>query len=102
MRTGWCFLPLFFLLSAQDLRSQSGTPPPEEGSTFSVNLDLVLLHATVRDSKGRPVSGLRKEDFQVFEDGAPQTIRVFQHEDVPVAVGLVVDNSGSMRGSGRT
>jgi Ca-activated chloride channel homolog len=62
-----------------------------------VDVDLVVLHATVRDRKGGFVSGLRKENFQVFEDGAPQAIRVFQHEDVPVAVGLVVDNSGSMR-----
>lgn len=92
-----CFLPLFLLLSAQYLRGQSSAPPAEEGSTFSVNLDLVLLHATVRDARGRPVSGLRKENFQVLEDGAPQTIRIFQHEDVPVAVGLIVDNSGSMR-----
>ncbi len=59
-------------------------------------MNLVVLHATVRDRKGGFVSGLRKEDFQVYEDGAPQAIRVFDHEDVPVAVGLVVDNSGSM------
>ena len=63
---------------------------------FSAGVDLVVLHATVRDKEGAFVSSLRKENFQVFENGAPQTIRVFQHEDVPVAVGLVVDNSGSM------
>jgi len=55
-----------------------------------------MLHATVRDRKGGFVSGLGKRDFQVFEDGAPQVIQIFEHEDVPVAVGLVVDNSGSM------
>jgi VWFA-related protein len=55
------------------------------------------LHATVCDKKGRFVSGLTKDDFQVFEDRTPQAIKVFQHEDVPVAVGLIVDNSGSMR-----
>ena len=63
---------------------------------ISVDVDLVVLHATVRDRKGGFVSGLRKENFRVFEDGVPQEIRVFQHEDVPVAVGLIVDNSGSM------
>jgi VWFA-related protein len=61
-----------------------------------VEVDLVVLHATVRDRKGGFVAGLRKENFRVFEDGVPQEIRVFQHEDVPVAVGLIVDDSGSM------
>jgi VWFA-related protein len=66
-------------------------------STISVEVNLVVLHATVRDKRGRFVSGLTKDDFLVLDDGAAQTIKVFQHEDVPVAVGLVVDNSGSMR-----
>jgi Ca-activated chloride channel family protein len=48
------------------------------------------------DSQGSLVSGLNKEDFQVFEDGVPQQIDSFTHEDIPVTVGLVVDNSGSM------
>jgi VWFA-related protein len=89
-----CSLPLLFLLAGQHLPGQTGPPP--DSSTFSVNLDLVVLHAAVCDRKGRLVSGLRQENFQLFEDGAPQTIRFFQHEDVPVAVGLIVDNSGSM------
>ncbi len=79
---GWCF-------SAQ-------TAPPREGSIISVDVDLVVLHVTVRNRKGGFVFGLRKEDFQVYEDGVPQGIRVFQQEDVPVALGLIVDNSGSM------
>ena len=86
-------LPLFILIAVQHLPGQSGSPG---NATFSANVDLVVLHATVRDRKGGFVSGLRKENFRVFEDGSSQTIRVFQHEDVPVAVGLVVDNSGSM------
>ena len=61
-----------------------------------MNVNLVVLHATVLDRKSGFVSGLQKEDFHVYEDGAPQLIRVFDHEDVPVAVGLAVDNSGSM------
>jgi VWFA-related protein len=59
-------------------------------------VSLVVLKASVLDKKGGFVSDLRKEDFRVYEDGAPETIRVFSHEDVPVAVGLAVDNSGSM------
>jgi Ca-activated chloride channel homolog len=86
-------LPLLFFLLGQSLSSQSA-PQPEE-VTISVNVNLLVLHATVRDRRGF-VSGLEKTAFHVFEDGAPQTIGVFEHEDVPVAVGLVIDNSGSM------
>jgi Ca-activated chloride channel family protein len=89
------YLPLFFLAAGQCLPGQTGPPPGD--STISVDVNLVVLHATVLDRKGGFVSGLRKEDFHVYEDGAPQAIQVFDHEDVPVAVGLAVDNSGSMR-----
>ncbi len=65
--------------------------------TISVKVDMVALHPTVRNRKGILVSGLGKEDFQVCEDGVPQEIIYFSQEDVPVTVGLVVDNSGSMR-----
>ena len=69
-------------------------PPPYR---ISVNVDLVVLHATVHDRKNGFASDLSKQDFVVYEAGILQTIRLFQHEDVPVAVGLVVDHSGSMR-----
>jgi VWFA-related protein len=61
-----------------------------------VDVDLVVLHATVRDRKGRSVSDLREQDFEVYEDGARQSIRLFQDEDTAVTVGLVVDHSRSM------
>ena len=57
----------------------------------------MVLHATVQNHNGAPVSGLGKNDFQVFEDGALQQIEYYSHEDIPVTVGLVLDNSGSMR-----
>ena len=56
-----------------------------------------MLHATVVDDKQHIVTNLDKGDFNVFEDGHPQTITSFRHEDIPVAMGIVVDNSGSMR-----
>jgi Ca-activated chloride channel family protein len=65
--------------------------------TITVNVRLMLLHASVRDSQGRPVSGLRREAFRITENGRPQEIREFSQEDIPVALGLVIDNSGSMR-----
>ncbi len=87
-------LPLFILIAGQYVAGQTAAQPAPP--TFSADIDLVVLHATVRDKKGGFVSDLGKTNFQVFENGSPQAIRVFQHEDVPVAVGLVVDNSGSM------
>ncbi len=64
---------------------------------IAVDVELVVLRATVHDRKGRLVADLREEDFVVYEDGAPQSIRLFQYEDFPVTAGLVVDHSGSMR-----
>jgi len=57
----------------------------------------VVLHATVVDDKQRMVTSLDKPDFTVLEDGRPQNIVSFRHEDIPVALGIVIDNSGSMR-----
>ncbi len=65
--------------------------------TLSDNVDLVLLDASVKDPRGGYVTGLTKQNFQVFEDGHPREITQFADADTPVTVGLVVDNSGSMR-----
>jgi Ca-activated chloride channel homolog len=64
---------------------------------FRKQVEEVLLHATVIDDKQRIVTSLAKDNFNVYEDGRPQTITSFRHEDIPVALGIVVDNSGSMR-----
>lgn len=60
-------------------------------------MDLVVLHATVVDEKGQFVPGLTADNFHVFEDKVEQKISVFSKEDIPVTMGLVIDNSGSMR-----
>ena len=57
----------------------------------------VLLHATVIDDKQRMVTNLDHNAFTVFEDGKPQIIKSFRHEDIPISLGIVIDNSGSMR-----
>jgi VWFA-related protein len=64
---------------------------------ISVDVSLVVLEATIRDHAGHAVPRLKSEDFEVFEDGRPQPIRLFRHGDTPVTVGLVIDHSGSMR-----
>jgi VWFA-related protein len=57
----------------------------------------VVLHATVEDERGNFVPDLKQESFRVFEDNAEQKISLFKREDIPVTMGLVIDNSGSMR-----
>jgi len=62
-----------------------------------VETDLVVLHATVTDRNSRPVADLQQDHFQVFENGVEQKLKLFKREDIPVSVGIIVDNSGSMR-----
>lgn len=100
MKIGSCTAATLLLLCWQPAHSQIPTPPPpspEPGYTINVKVDEVLLHATVRNRKGTPVAGLERENFQVFEDRVLQQIKHFSHKDIPVTVGLVIDNSGSMR-----
>jgi Ca-activated chloride channel family protein len=66
--------------------------------TFRTDVDLINVTATVTDRQGRFVPGLRASDFQLFEDGKPQTIQQFDTERVPVSLGLALDTSGSMAG----
>jgi len=74
-------------------------PPPLDPGAYRVssNVELVLLDVSVKNSDGGFVSGLDKADFKVFENKVEQTITTFNAQDVPVTVGLVVDNSGSVR-----
>jgi VWFA-related protein len=65
--------------------------------TLRRDVEEVVLNATVLDDSGHLVNDLKKEDVHVFEDGVPQTIVSFQHQDIPVSMGILVDNSGSMR-----
>jgi VWFA-related protein len=81
----------------QLLESSPAQNRPGDPYGVSVIVNVVVLHATVRNRHGVPVSGLGKEDFRVYEDGVLQQIETFNHDDMPVTVGLVVDSSGSMR-----
>jgi Ca-activated chloride channel family protein len=99
--------------TAQPPASQSATPEPNQSLApsgqqnpdsgdngvfvFKKQVEEVVLHATVVDNKQHIVTNLDKNNFNVYEDGHPQTITSFRHEDIPVAMCIVVDNSGSMR-----
>jgi VWFA-related protein len=70
----------------------------EKETTFSSDVSVVSVLASVRDKQGKFVPGLAKEDFQVSEDGRPQTIKYFSREtDLPLTLGLLVDTSASQR-----
>src|SRR5271168_3998693 len=69
----------------------------KQGRTIKVDVSLVVLHTTVLDDRGRFADGLKEENFRVFEDKGEQKLSVFKREDFPVSMGLVIDNSGSMR-----
>ncbi len=86
-------------------QSQTGTPQgiglgkiEREGGKYTLRQDAyeVRLNATVLDASGRSIQTLDKSAFSVYEDGVPQTIASFRHEDLPVSLGLLIDSSGSM------
>ena len=69
----------------------------QEGFRLHVETDLVVLHATVLDKQGKPVTELTQDHFKVYENKVEQQLKIFKQEDTPVSVGILVDNSGSMR-----
>jgi Ca-activated chloride channel family protein len=86
--------------SSAATQNQQSSPasPQAEGFKFKSGVELINVTATVSDSTGRFVSGLQQEDFQVWEDNAPQQVTHFSAERVPVSLGLLLDTSQSMTG----
>ena len=80
-------------------QGQGGEVQKGEGDVFVIKkqVEEVQLHASVIDEKQHPVTNLERDAFTVFEDGQPQRITSFRREDIPVALGILIDNSGSMR-----
>jgi VWFA-related protein len=77
--------------------SVPGQSVNEKEFTLTTHVELVLLDVSVKEAKGKYLSGLKKENFQVFENGKRQEITQFGNEDTPVTIGLVLDDSRSMR-----
>src|ERR1700733_13582187 len=93
MRT---ILPIFALvLGSLVLEGQQVND--EKEFTLTADVDLVLLDVSVKSSKGGYVSGLTKDNFQIYENGQLQTVSHFSNKDVPITVGLILDDSRSMR-----
>src|SRR5262249_19733939 len=90
------------LLVSLTLLAQERSQPQKQGgkdNPYTLNVETleVQLPISVLDKEGRPVDGLKQEHFQIFEDKIQQTIKTFRHEDIPLSLALVIDNSGSMR-----
>jgi VWFA-related protein len=84
-----------FLLNGQQKPADSSSS--DDVTVFRADTRLVVCHATVVDKSGHLVTDLKQSAFTVYENEVQQTIKVFKREDVPVSLGLIVDNSGSMR-----
>jgi len=82
---------------SQQTQSQGQSSSDSGVFVFKKEVEEVVVHATVMDDKNHLVTNLDKSAFTVFENNQPQTISSFRHEDIPVAMGIVIDNSGSMR-----
>ena len=86
------------LLASLAFAQNTPAPPPSQDDVplYRTDARLVLLHASVVDKNGKLVTNIPQSAFKVFEDGVEQPLRLFRREDVPVSMGIIVDNSGSM------
>src|SRR3954463_7655521 len=87
------FNHLFLFICIGVIRLHAQEPPLIRGASS----DLVVLSATVTDSDGGFVAAVPRDGFAIFHNGKRQPIALFSSEDSPVSVGLVIDNSASMR-----
>jgi Ca-activated chloride channel family protein len=91
-------LPVLLLIVLAGYAGYQNPQAVQDSGSFRISVDvaLVVLPATVTDRQGGFVSNLGEQDFEVYENGVPQRIQLFRSEDIPVTVGLVVDQSTSM------
>jgi Ca-activated chloride channel family protein len=91
------FLPGSFAQHFEPAGRAADQPNDQDDFTLHTDVRLLVLDVSVKDRKGRFVPGLMKENFAVYEDGKLQQITVFAHDDLPVTVGILVDESFSMK-----
>jgi Ca-activated chloride channel homolog len=115
VRSTWCRAVLLFLLAyAAGLYSQTSvddvhvvprtpgtelataTHGPRLSGLIRTSTDLVMVPVTITDNMNRPVTGLDRDNFRLFENKQPQEIKNFSSEDTPVSIGIIMDVSGSM------
>ncbi len=94
---GRILLAALLLVVVTQAMAQRQNRKGRDDFTLKVDVDLRLLHVTVFDWKEQLVKGLKQDHFEVYEDKIQQEITLFKVEDIPVSLGLVIDNSGSMK-----
>jgi VWFA-related protein len=96
-RNRWAALLLFALTISSFAQTPQQTPAPQDDDqTFKVDVNVVNIFFNAKDRRGALMPQLKKEDFQVFEDGQKQTIKYFAAEtNLPLTLGLLIDTSGS-------
>ncbi len=91
------FPAIAIVLACFAAATRAQAPAESTGTVIRTDVRLVVLHTTVVDKTGHLIINLPQQAFKVYENGVPQEIKKFKREDVPVSMGLIVDNSGSMR-----
>ncbi len=97
MRSLSNFAALSLLASIWLMWAQDAPPRLSDDPTFSVGTRLVVFPVSVLDKGGKLVTDLQQNSFRVFENGVEQPIKIFRREDVPISLGIIIDNSGSVR-----
>ncbi len=95
LKAGAALMVLSVVLAGQ-LVSESVLAQDQDDDVVRVNADLVVVNATVLDKNGKFISGLKRTDFQIFEDGTEQKVASFTAEETPFAAAILLDTSGSM------
>jgi Ca-activated chloride channel homolog len=91
-------IALALALAQETIEPRVKTAEPATHPNLRADSNLVLVPVTVVDARNHPVTGLEKENFRVFDDGAERAITAFAMDDEPVALGLIFDHSGSVAG----
>jgi Ca-activated chloride channel family protein len=89
-------LAVLVLVSASSSRAQTPPRATPRPPVFGTGIEVINLNVSITDARGRYVTDLTKNDFAVFEDGVRQELSIFNHEDIPISLVLMIDTSASM------
>jgi Ca-activated chloride channel family protein len=96
-RMGALALAAGLLVPVGAMLAQNPGGAPDDIPVFTADTRLVVVHASVLDRNGKLITNLSESAFRVQENSVDQTIKIFRREDIPVSMGIIIDNSGSMR-----
>jgi Ca-activated chloride channel family protein len=96
VRRAACLAAAVLLAGPAGAQAPPRAQPTPRPPIFEVGIEIIQLNVSVTDSAGRYVTGLQKNEFTVFEDGVKQELSIFNHEDLPISLVLIMDTSASM------